>query len=104
MTQTCGGIRFQRLQDFNLAMLGKQGWCLMVNPDSLVSHVFKALYFASTDFLNSQLGNSPSFIWRSVFAAKDVILSGVRWRVGSGENIGVMGATVVDKRDYHLSL
>ena len=61
--KAAGGLGFRDFRDFNLAMLGKQGWRFLSNPDSLVSRVFKARYFADSDFLNASLGSSPSFIW-----------------------------------------
>jgi len=47
---------------FNLAMLGKQGWRLMTNQDTMIAKVFKAKYFPSVDFLEAQLRHNPSFI------------------------------------------
>lgn len=86
-----GGLGFRNFRDFNLAMLGKQCWRLLTNPDSLVSRLYKARYYGDADFLNSKLGGSPSFIWRSILAARDVILKGVRWRVGAGKGISIVG-------------
>lgn len=40
-----GGMGFRNLYAFNLAMLGKQGWKLVANPDALVSKNFKAKYY-----------------------------------------------------------
>ncbi|VFQ95991.1 unnamed protein product [Cuscuta campestris] len=36
-----GGMGFKQLHSFNVAMLGKQGWRLLTQPDALVSRVFK---------------------------------------------------------------
>lgn len=33
--------------------------------------------------------NNPSFVWRSLLSARDVIITGSRWRVGDGSLIGV---------------
>lgn len=73
-----GGLGFRDFRDFNLAMLGKQGWRFVVNPDSLVSRLFKAKYFSGGNFIQANLGHSPSFVWRSIFAAKEVVLAGMR--------------------------
>jgi hypothetical protein len=45
-----GGIGFRDLRLFNLAMLGKQGWRLIENPDSLCARVLKGRYFNGVDF------------------------------------------------------
>ena len=36
---------FKNLQAFNLAMLAKQGWRLLMNPNFLVARVYKAKYY-----------------------------------------------------------
>ncbi|XP_058770466.1 uncharacterized protein LOC131644088 [Vicia villosa] len=36
---------------------------------------------------NAKLGNNPSFVWRSLWKAKDVLLLGCRWRIGDGRCI-----------------
>ena len=36
-----GGMGFHNFQAFNLAMLAKQGWRLLSNPESLYSKVYK---------------------------------------------------------------
>ena len=84
-----GGMGFRNLQAFNLAMLAKQGWRLLSNPHSLVAGIYKAKYFPHDDVLNSQLGNNPSYAWRSIFNDLKVIKRGTRWRVGNGKVIHI---------------
>ncbi|XP_019199079.1 PREDICTED: uncharacterized protein LOC109192832 [Ipomoea nil] len=50
-----GGLGFKDLRAFNLAMLGKQGWRFLNNPQSLVAKVYKARYYPNSDFLNAPL-------------------------------------------------
>uniref|UniRef100_A0A803R596 Reverse transcriptase zinc-binding domain-containing protein n=1 Tax=Cannabis sativa TaxID=3483 RepID=A0A803R596_CANSA len=83
-SKTAGGMGFRNLRDFNLAMLGKQGWRLLFRHDSLVSKVFKARYYPQGDYLSAELGSNPSFIWSSIFAAKDTVKLGLRKGIGSG--------------------
>lgn len=45
--------------------------------DSLLTRVLKAKYYAHLNFLNAQLGNLPSFTWKSVWAAKGLLQSGL---------------------------
>lgn len=70
-------------------MLGKQGWKFLTKPESLVSTLFKARYYHDNDFLNATIGNNPSYAWRSLWQAKSLIKSGVRWMIGSGEKINI---------------
>ena len=47
-----GGMSFRNIQAFNLAILAKQGWRILTNPNSLVARVFKAKYFPYDDVLS----------------------------------------------------
>lgn len=67
-------------------MLGKQVWRLICNPYSLV-RVYKSKFIAEIDFLKASMGHNPSFIWRSILKAREVIKGGARWRIGSGESV-----------------
>ena len=55
--------------------------------DSLVYKVLKAKYFPTTDFIHASIGHNPSYTWRSLISAQSLIIEGMRWRVGNGENI-----------------
>jgi hypothetical protein len=46
-----GGVGFWDLHLFNMAILARQGWRLLTNPDSLYSQVLKAKYAPVGDFL-----------------------------------------------------
>ena len=52
-------MEFQNLQAFNLALLAKQGWWILLNPNSLMTRVYKAKYFPYDDILNSKNGQQP---------------------------------------------
>ncbi|XP_019190788.1 PREDICTED: uncharacterized protein LOC109185263 [Ipomoea nil] len=86
-----GGLGFKDLRAFNVAMLGKQGWRFLTDPNSLVARIFKARYYPNTDFLNASVGNNPSFPWRSIMAAQGLINRNVRRRIGNGDSTLVWG-------------
>lgn len=44
----------------------------------------KAKYYPKTDFLNAKMGGIPSYICRSILAAKDAIKASCRRRIGDG--------------------
>ena len=74
-----GGMCFRDLKLFNLALLVKQGWRLQTNSSLLFYRVYKAKYFPRSDFIEASLGSQPSFAWRSIWAAQDIVKRGLRW-------------------------
>lgn len=45
-----GGLGFRDLHHFNMAMLAKQVWWLINNPDSLWARILKAKYYPNDTF------------------------------------------------------
>lgn len=82
---------FKKIRDFNIAMLGRQGWRLLKFEESLVGRVFKARYYPNGTFVEAKLGNNLSYVWRSILEAQTLIKRGARWRVGDGSCIEVVG-------------
>ena len=73
-----GGMGFQNLQAFNLALLAKEGWRILSNTNSLMAWVYKAKYFPYDDILNAKLGSNLSYAWRSIHNCLEVIRKGTR--------------------------
>lgn len=83
-----GGLGFRRLHEFNVALLGKQGWRLVTNSNTLVARIFKAKYFPNDSFLlSAKLGASTSFVWRNILAAQHILKQGLGHRVGDGNSV-----------------
>jgi len=92
MYKVHGGMGFKDLSAFNLAMLAKQGWKFLTEPNSLVSRIFKARYFPSKSYLAATIGHNPSFVWRSILRARFIVREGARWKIGSGDSIPILDA------------
>jgi hypothetical protein len=69
---------------FNLVMLGKQGWRLINNPDSLYARVLKGRYYRDSDFLAATRRKHASQTWRAILAGRDVLQKGLVRRIGDG--------------------
>ncbi|XP_043815337.1 uncharacterized protein LOC122724442 [Manihot esculenta] len=85
-----GGMGFRDLASFNTALLGKQGWRLLVDTNSLLYRVLKAKYFPNGDFLSARLGSNYSFVWKSILSSQQMLQHGVRWRIGDGKQVFVV--------------
>jgi len=81
-----GGLGFRDIELFNLALLARQAWRILQEPTTLSARVLKAAYFPESDFLEAELGPSPSRIWRAVMDGKDVLKQGLIRRIGTGED------------------
>lgn len=84
-----GGLGFRNLNSFNLALLAKQGWRLLTLPESLVSRIFKALYFPNSNFMQVVAQPGMSFTWRSILAGREVLSRGTRFQIGTGFNVSL---------------
>lgn len=84
-----GGLGFRDLSCFNSAMLGKQGWRLLKEPQSLVAKVYNEKYYKHIQLLDAP--KSSFLIWRSVRSAMAVVKEGLVWRVGNGKSISIWG-------------
>ncbi|KAH9660157.1 reverse transcriptase domain-containing protein [Citrus sinensis] len=71
------------------AMVAKQGWRILQDPNSLTAQVLKARYLKCSDFWNANLGSNPSFLWRSLLWGRQVLKNGARWRIGRGDMVQV---------------
>lgn len=86
-----GGLGYRNLESFNLALLAKQGWWLIQQPDTLLGQIYKKKYFPNGTFLESSLGRRPSYAWQSIWNARKLLREGLVWRVGDGRSIKIWG-------------
>jgi hypothetical protein len=89
MSKAKGGIGFPDLHLFNKALLARQGWRLMQNPQSMVARLLKAKYFPHKDFLDASIPTNALYVWRSICAATVVLKTGLRWRIGMGSRVKI---------------
>ena len=95
MHKSQGGMGFKDLSAFNLAMLGKQGWKFQTEPESLVSHIFKARYFPKKTYLTATIGHNPSYVWLNILHARFIVRGGARWSIAAGTCIPILGCIMV---------
>lgn len=89
MAKTNGGVGFWELHYFNLAMLGKQLWGLMRDPNTLSARILHSNYFPRGDILNVGFDFKPSYLWRRLLSARDLVEKGRAWIVGNGKSISI---------------
>lgn len=86
-----GGMGFRDFVCFNKALLAKQCWRLWQVSGSLVLNIIKAKYYPNGTLLDASLGNTPSFAWRSIWGARDLLERGLFSRIGNGQQTRIWG-------------
>ncbi|KAM1933989.1 hypothetical protein ACFX15_018211 [Malus domestica] len=81
------GMRFMNLYAFNLAVLAKQKWHILQDPESLTTRLFKAKYHPHLSFWDASFPSSSSYYWSSILKARIVLEKGSRWLPPSRENM-----------------
>jgi hypothetical protein len=77
---------FRDFHSFNLAMLAKQGWRLITNPNSLCAQV---LCKSLVPLLKAGPKAGSSFTWQSVLAGLTTLKRGYIWRIGGGDKVNI---------------
>jgi hypothetical protein len=84
-----GGMGFRDPRNFNIAMLGKQGWRLLAKPESLCARVLKGRYYHDSDFLTSTRKKHASHTWRAIMSGQEVLAQGLIKRIGDGSSTDI---------------
>lgn len=51
--------------------------------------MLKAKYFPHDYFLTANMGNKPSYVWKSMLSSRDLLKDGLVWRIGDGGNVKI---------------
>ena len=84
-----GGMGFRDIERFNLALLARQAWRLLQEPDSLSARILKAVYYPNCTVLEAGLGSNPSQVWRSIHEGCDTLKLGIIKRIGTGSETSI---------------
>ncbi|KAK3211638.1 hypothetical protein Dsin_016344 [Dipteronia sinensis] len=62
------GLGFHDLETVNRALLAKQGWRILKNPDFLAGKILKGNYFSDCNFMDAKKKRkrNTSFVWNSL--------------------------------------
>lgn len=84
-----GGMGFRGMSEFNKALPGKHCWRLTTRTSSLLEKVFKSRYYPNGNFSTAIEGYQPSYAWKSILSAREIVEIGGLWRVGDGKTIRI---------------
>ncbi|XP_050237967.1 uncharacterized protein LOC126687449 [Mercurialis annua] len=100
-----GGLGIRDLDAFNRALLAKQCWRIMQNPDSVLFQLWKGRYFRNGNVLDATRGYNPSWGWQSMLKGRALLQKGLRWQCNSGTRIRILqDAWLPGKGNYLVQL
>jgi hypothetical protein len=80
---------FREMHLFNQALLGKQGWRLITNPQSLCAQVLRGRYYPNGEFMTAGIPRTASKTWRSIVAGREALTVGLIKRIGAGDSVSI---------------
>lgn len=80
-----GGLGIRDIQAFNVALLAKQAWHILTNPDCIFSRAIKGKYCRSSSFLQVTAAKTSSHGWRGILEGRDLLVSKLGVAIGNGE-------------------
>ncbi|KAM1672854.1 hypothetical protein ACFXTN_037707 [Malus domestica] len=84
-----GGLGLRSFTIFNDALLAKQCWRLISEPNTLWALVLKARYFPNSSFLDAKKGGRASWVWASLLAGREILRAGAHWQIMDGNDTRV---------------
>lgn len=86
-----GGLGFKDFTEMNLALLAKQAWRLIQEPQAYWASMLKGLYFPHGYFWNATKQRGSSWVWQSILQGRDVLKASGRWSIGSSQIVNIEG-------------
>ena len=73
----------------NQAMLAKQYWKLIQNPNSLLARTLKSKFYPNCSLQEITTKPHHPWFWRSILNLGNVLLKDGKWLIGRGQNISL---------------
>lgn len=90
-----GGLGFKDIPDCNTALLAKQLWRLLTQPNLLMSKVMKGKYYPARGILNSNAKTKYSWMWKSWIGPKQILQKGLCYQIGNGKSVRIWEALLL---------
>lgn len=79
-----GAVGFRDFRLFNQALLSRQAWRLIANPNSLCAQVLKSRYYPNGKLEDTVFSGNASSSWQAISHGLDLLKKGLLWRVDNG--------------------
>jgi hypothetical protein len=87
--KSMGDLGFRDIHNFNIAMLSRQAWRLVQQPESLCAQILQARYYPDGDVLKAGPVEGMSYAWRSICHGIELVKEGYIWRIRDGASVNI---------------
>lgn len=84
-----GVLGFKDFSNLNTALLTKQVWRLMEDPNSYWASTLKAIYFPNSNFQHANSTRGTSWVWKSMVQGRNLLKKAGRWGISSGQEVHI---------------
>ena len=95
-----GGLGFRDIQLFNKALLAKQSWRILTNPQCLVARVLRGKYGQQQSFMDVKPAASCSHGWRGILLGRDLLSKNLGMAIGDGNSTRVWKDAWIKSESY----
>ncbi|KAL0717697.1 hypothetical protein Bca4012_067019 [Brassica carinata] len=98
--KSAGGLGIQDIHDFNIALLAKLAWRILVRPDSLLSRILLGKYCTKSTFRSVGCPQTTSHGWRGILIGRDLLESHLGKAIGNGMTTNIWKEAWVSTSTY----
>jgi hypothetical protein len=99
-----GGMGFKDMRMFNQALLARQAWRLIKNPESLCAQVLRAKYYPNGNLIDTVFTGNASSTWHAIEYGLELLKKGVIWRIGNGTSVRIWRDPWIPRHDYYKTI
>ena len=72
-----GGVGFRNMRAYNQALLAKQAWRLLTNPESLCARLLRAKYYPNGNLVDTVFPSNSSAVWKGIEHGPELVKKGI---------------------------
>lgn len=84
-----GGLGIREIQSFNEALLAKQSWRILSQPNGILARMLLSKYCRNKDFLDIDPKPNSSYGWIGILVGRDLLKQNLGKVIGNGKSTSI---------------
>ncbi|OMO96071.1 reverse transcriptase [Corchorus capsularis] len=95
-----GGLGIRKTAHMNGALLGKQAWRILTEPEALSTKILVPKYCKKEDFTAVKPKAGDNWFWKSILAGRDICMKGVDIQIWDGKDTVIKNGRLAPRLDH----